>query len=57
MDMRLLMKQAQKMQENLQREIAELKVESSVGGGMRNFCWTIMRATATTGSRLKKGPR
>ena len=34
MDMRLLMKQAQKMQEKLQREIAELKVESSVGGGM-----------------------
>ena len=34
MDMKLLMKQAQKMQEKLQREIAELKVEASVGGGM-----------------------
>ena len=30
MDMRVLMKQAQKMQ----REIAELKVEGSAGGGM-----------------------
>jgi hypothetical protein len=34
MDMRLMMKQAQKMQEKLQREIAELKVEASAGGGM-----------------------
>lgn len=34
MDMRLLMKQAQKMQEKLQREVAELKVEGSAGGGM-----------------------
>ena len=34
MDMKLLMKQAQKMQEKLQREIAELKVEASVGGGL-----------------------
>lgn len=34
MDMRLLMKQAQKMQEKLQREMAELRVEASVGGGM-----------------------
>ena len=34
MDMRLLMKQAQKMQEKMQREVAELKVEASSGGGM-----------------------
>lgn len=34
MDMRALMKQAQKMQETIQREMAELKVEASVGGGM-----------------------
>jgi DNA-binding YbaB/EbfC family protein len=34
MDMRVLMKQAQKMQEKLQREVAELKVEASAGGGM-----------------------
>ncbi len=34
MDMRALMKQAQKMQEKIQREMAELRVEASVGGGM-----------------------
>ncbi|HEX9426934.1 MAG TPA: YbaB/EbfC family nucleoid-associated protein [Candidatus Polarisedimenticolia bacterium] len=34
MDMRALMKQAQKMQETIQREMAELSVEASVGGGM-----------------------
>jgi hypothetical protein len=34
MDMRALMKQAQKMQEKLQQEIAALKVEASAGGGM-----------------------
>ena len=34
MDMRMMMKQAQKMQEKLQREIADLKVEGSAGGGM-----------------------
>ncbi|MFQ5877674.1 MAG: YbaB/EbfC family nucleoid-associated protein [Acidobacteriota bacterium] len=34
MDMRALMKQAQKMQESIQREIAEMKVEGSAGGGM-----------------------
>ena len=34
MDMRVLMKQAQKMQEKLQREIAELRVEGAAGGGM-----------------------
>jgi DNA-binding YbaB/EbfC family protein len=34
MDMRLLMKQAQKMQEKLQREVAEMSVEGSAGGGM-----------------------
>ena len=32
--MRQLMKQAQEMQERLQRELAELVVEASVGGGM-----------------------
>ncbi len=31
---RQLMKQAQQMQEKLQRELAELIVEASVGGGM-----------------------
>ena len=34
MDMKALMKQAQKMQEKMQREIAELKVEAAAGGGM-----------------------
>jgi DNA-binding YbaB/EbfC family protein len=34
MDMRLLMKQAQKMQEKMQKEIAEISVEGSAGGGM-----------------------
>lgn len=34
MDMRALMKQAQKMQEKLQQEIATLKVEATAGGGM-----------------------
>ena len=34
MDMRALMKQAQQMQEKLQREMAELRVEASAGGGM-----------------------
>ena len=32
--MRQLMKQAQEMQERLQRELKELVVEASVGGGM-----------------------
>ena len=32
--MRQLMKQAQEMQERLQRELAEIVVEASVGGGM-----------------------
>ncbi len=34
MNLRQLMKQAQQMQEKLQRELAELVVESTVGGGM-----------------------
>ena len=34
MDIKALMKQAQKMQEKLQKEIAELKVEATSGGGM-----------------------
>ena len=34
MDMRLLMKQAQKMQEKMQKEIADLQVEGTAGGGM-----------------------
>jgi len=34
MDIKALMKQAQKMQEKLQKEIAEMKVEASSGGGM-----------------------
>jgi len=33
MDIKALMKQAQKMQEKIQQEIAELKVEASAGGG------------------------
>jgi DNA-binding YbaB/EbfC family protein len=33
-NIRQLMKQAQQMQERLQRELAELVVEASVGGGM-----------------------
>ncbi len=36
MDMKALMRQAQKMQEKMQHEIAELKVEASAGGGMVN---------------------
>ena len=34
MDIKALMKQAQKMQEKLQKEISEMKVEASAGGGM-----------------------
>jgi hypothetical protein len=34
MDMRALMKQAQKMQQKMQEEIAALRVEASAGGGM-----------------------
>ena len=34
MDIKALMKQAQKMQEKLQKEVAELKVEATSGGGM-----------------------
>ncbi len=34
MDVKALMRQAQKMQEKIQRDIAELKVEASAGGGM-----------------------
>jgi hypothetical protein len=34
MDMQALMKQAQKMQEKIQREMVALRVEASVGGGM-----------------------
>ena len=34
MDMQALMKQAEKMQQKLQKEVAELKVEASSGGGM-----------------------
>ncbi len=34
MNIQKLMKQAQQMQEKMQRELAELRVESSVGGGM-----------------------
>jgi DNA-binding YbaB/EbfC family protein len=36
MDIKALMKQAQKMQEKLQKEIAEMKIEASSGGGMVN---------------------
>lgn len=34
MNIRQLMKQAQQMQEKMQRELGELVVESSVGGGL-----------------------
>ena len=34
MDIKALMKQAQQMQEKLQKEVADLKVEASAGGGM-----------------------
>lgn len=34
MDIKALMKQAQQMQAKLQKEVAELKVEASSGGGM-----------------------
>jgi len=34
MDIKGLMKQAQKMQATIQKEIAELKVEATAGGGM-----------------------
>lgn len=34
MNVRKMMKQAQEMQENLQRELAELSVEATAGGGM-----------------------
>ncbi len=34
MDIKMLMKQAQQMQEKLQKEVADLKVEASAGGGM-----------------------
>jgi hypothetical protein len=34
MNIQKLMKQAQQMQEKMQRELADLEVETSVGGGM-----------------------
>ena len=34
MDIRQMMKQAQKMQEQLQKQMADLKVEATAGGGM-----------------------
>ena len=34
MNIQKLMKQAQQMQEKMQRELAELEIETSVGGGM-----------------------
>jgi DNA-binding YbaB/EbfC family protein len=34
MNIQKLMKQARQMQEKMERELADLKVESSVGGGM-----------------------
>jgi DNA-binding YbaB/EbfC family protein len=34
MDMRQMMKQAQQMQERLQKQLAELRVEATAGGGM-----------------------
>jgi len=40
MDMRLLMKQAQKMQEKMQKEVAALVVEGTAGGGMVTITMT-----------------
>jgi DNA-binding YbaB/EbfC family protein len=34
MNIQKLMRQAQQMQDKMQRELAELEIESSVGGGM-----------------------
>ena len=34
MNIQLMMKQAQQMQERMQKEMAELKVEGNAGGGM-----------------------
>jgi len=34
MNIQKLMKQAQQMQDKMQRELAELEIEASVGGGM-----------------------
>jgi DNA-binding protein YbaB len=34
MNIQQMMKQAQQMQERLQREMAELKMEATAGGGM-----------------------
>ncbi len=34
MDIRAMMKQAQKMQEQLQKQMSELRVEATAGGGM-----------------------
>ena len=34
MNIQKLMKQAQQMQDKMQRELAELEIETSVGGGM-----------------------
>ena len=34
MDIRAMMKQAQKMQEQLQKDMEELRVEATSGGGM-----------------------
>ena len=34
MDIRAMMKQAQKMQEQLQKQMQELRVEATAGGGM-----------------------
>ncbi|HZN04964.1 MAG TPA: YbaB/EbfC family nucleoid-associated protein [Candidatus Polarisedimenticolia bacterium] len=45
--MRLLMKQAQKMQEKMQKEIAELQVEGTAGGGMVTIRMTGNHAVAS----------
>ncbi len=39
-NMQQMMKQAQQMQEKLQQEIAQIKVEATAGGGMVNLRWT-----------------
>ena len=46
-NMQAMMQQAQKMQEKLQKEISEMKVEASAGGGM-------VTVVASAGGELKE---
>jgi DNA-binding YbaB/EbfC family protein len=51
MDMRLMMKQAQKMQEKMQKEIAGISVDGTAGGGMVTV--TMTGSHAVTAVRIK----